>query len=33
MAEYIDRQETKEWIADWLRNDKYWHPYSKQDSF
>ena len=29
MAEYIEREEAKEWIADWLRNDKYWHPYSK----
>ncbi len=29
MAEYIDREEIKEWIADWLRNDKYWHPYSR----
>lgn len=29
MAEYIDREEIKEWTADWLRNDKCWHPYSK----
>lgn len=29
MAEYIKREEIKEWIADWLRNDKYWYPYSK----
>lgn len=29
MAEYIDREEAKAWIANWLRNDKYWNPYSK----
>ena len=29
MAEYIDREEIKEWIADWLIEDKSWHPYSK----
>lgn len=29
MAEYVDREEAKAWIDDWLRNDKYWHPYSK----
>ena len=29
MDEYIGRQEAKEWIAAWLREDKYWHPYSK----
>lgn len=29
MAEYIDREEAKAWIAAWLREDKYWHPYSK----
>ena len=29
MADYINRQEAKEWIAAWLKEDKYWHPYSK----
>lgn len=29
MAEYIDREEIKEWIAAWLKEYKYWHPYSK----
>ena len=29
MAEYIDREEAKAWITAWLKEDKYWHPYSK----
>lgn len=29
MAEYIDRKEANEWVADWLREDRSWHPYSK----
>ena len=29
MAEYIARKEANEWVADWLRADRNWHPYSK----
>ena len=29
MAEYIARKEANKWVADWLRADRNWHPYSK----
>ena len=29
MVEYISRREANEWVADWLREDRNWHPYSK----
>ena len=32
MAEYIARKEANKWVADWLRADRNWHPYSKGKS-
>ena len=29
MADYIDRAEVMEWVENWHKMDRYYHPYAK----